>query len=373
MEAMNEKLQKLKTDIIAIGRLLWDKELVSGLNGNISVRLGEDTILLTAHSTCLGLLQDKDILTMKLNGEVLEEGHVSSEKLLHTEIYKNFSEVQAVLHTHTTYTNAYFTVKDLFSPTTFEAKFYLGTVRSVPQLTPSVTDVAPVVERLRANNITVLKRHGVVAMGKDLFDCFLLIQQLEESIKVDAISRLYSQTSEASSSDQLIGHKSQVAGHRLPVTVHKSQVTSHRSQVSPNINHKSSSKPKKIQTKKYKLFSKEQIDEIVRLVNDDSKMKELGEKTQMTMDLAVKLDETAQVYSFSFQNGRINKVGRDPQAEFLISAPISVWKAVFNREIDPFVATTQKKMNLRGDFAKISRWYAPCSRIFELWQRVPVE
>ena len=46
--------------------------------------------------------------------------------------------------------------------------------------------------------------------------------------------------------------------------------------------------------------------------------------------------------------------------------PSNIWRAVFNREIDPFVATTQKKMNLRGDFAKISKWYSPCSRIFEL-------
>ena len=102
-------------------------------------------------------------------------------------------------------------------------------------------------------------------------------------------------------------------------------------------------------------------------------MKQLGKNTQMTMDLAVKLDETGQTYSFTFVDGYITDVGNNDKAEFLISAPKDVWRAVFNREIDPFVATTQKKMNLKGDFAKISRWYAPCSRIFELWQRVPVE
>ena len=102
-------------------------------------------------------------------------------------------------------------------------------------------------------------------------------------------------------------------------------------------------------------------------------MKDLGEKTKMTMDLAVKLNETGRTYSFRFENGRITNVGHDDNAEFLITAPENVWRAVFNREIDPFVATTQKKMNLRGDFAKISKWYAPCSRVFELWHEVPVE
>ena len=106
---MNEiAIKQLKTNIIAIGRLLWEKDLVSGLNGNISARVEGDTILLTAHSTCLGLLHEKDILAMKLDGELLEEGSVSTEKLLHTEIYKNFPDVLAVIHTHTTFTNAFF-------------------------------------------------------------------------------------------------------------------------------------------------------------------------------------------------------------------------------------------------------------------------
>ena len=43
-----DKINKLKKDIIAIGRLLWDKELASGLNGNISVRVDKETILLNS-------------------------------------------------------------------------------------------------------------------------------------------------------------------------------------------------------------------------------------------------------------------------------------------------------------------------------------
>lgn len=340
---MNENsIKELKTNLIAIGRLLWEKDLVSGLNGNISARVEGDMILLTAHSTCLGLLHEKDILAMKLDGQLLEEGSVSSEKLLHTEIYKNFPEVSAVIHTHTTFTNAYFSKHENFTPSTFEAKFYLGEVKSIEQKTPSVTEAAPVIEDLKNNNITVLRNHGVVAMGKDLFDCFLLIQGLEEAVKIDALSRLYD-TDAATAKNKPRPAKSKTSA--------KASVAA----------------------KKYKLFSEEQIKQIVKVVNEDAQLKDMGEKTKMTMDLAVKLNETGRVYSFRFQNGRIAHVGKDENAEFLISAPEKVWRAVFNREIDPFVATTQKKMNLRGDFAKISKWYAPCSRIFELWQKVPVE
>ena len=341
---MKTQFQDLKEEMITIGQLLWRKDLASGLNGNISRRIDKDTILLTAHGTCLGNLEEKDILAMKLDGQLLDAGSVSTEKLLHTEIYKNFPDAQVVIHTHTTYTNAFFLANETFVPRIFEAKLYLGEIKGIPQTTPAVTDAGPVVEGFKRNNIVVLRNHGVVAKGDTLFDCFLLIQALEEAVKTEAISRLFE--------GQL--RRSAKASVGVPTDIEDG--ASGGSVV-----------------KKYKLFSQEQINDIVKLVNDDAQMKDLGEKTKMTMDLAVKLNETGQTYSFRFENGRIANVGHDDNAEFLITAPESVWRAVFNREIDPFVATTQKKMNLRGDFAKISKWYAPCSRLFELWQYVPVE
>jgi len=166
----------------------------------------------------------------------------------------------------------------------------------------------------------------------------LLIQCLEDAVKIDTISQIYKQEGSKPA-------KKEKAKKEAPAK----------------------------KNKRFALFSKEQIDEIVRVVNADRQLQDLGEKTNMNMDLGVLLNETGQVYSFKFEKGRITKVGNEDDVEFLISAPEKIWRAVFNQEIDPFVATTQKKMNLRGDFAKISKWYAPCSRIFQLWAEVPVE
>lgn len=338
---------RLKKEILEIGQLLWEKDLASGLNGNISARMDRDTMLLTATQTCLGRLTPADVLVMKFDGTLWEEGQVSTEKLLHMEIYKNFPDIRAVVHTHTPYTNGYFMANETLAPSTFESRFYLGEVKAIAQQTPSVTDTQPVIGILKSNNIVVLKNHGTVAVGKSLFDCFLLIQVLEDAVKVDAISRLYKNNGRTAG----MIPASPAGGHESPQPLSMDAEA----------------------TKRYKLFSKEQIDTIVQLVNEDSQLKELGEKTNMTMDLAVKLNETGQIYSFHFEKGRITNIGHDEAVEFLISAPENIWRAVFNREIDPFVATTQKKMSLRGDFARISRWYAPCNRIFQLWQSVPVE
>jgi putative sterol carrier protein len=302
---------------------------------------------------------------INISGEVLGEGKASSEKLMHTEIYKNIPEVQAVVHTHPTYTNGFFLANTSFTPKTFEAKFYLGEVRSIEQTTPSVTDTAPVIKELKTNNIVILRNHGVVAVGPDLFHAFVLVQELEEQVKTDLIAGHYFK-------DPVILSKGPHAGHSQVAPKDLNKINSLKDS-SPSAQNDNTLKNDGAVQKKYKLFSKEQIEEIVRLVNTDAQMQELGRKTAMNMDLAVCLQETGDIYSFKFENGRITKTGHDAQAEFLITANESIWRAVFNREIDPFVATTQKKMNLRGDFARISKWYAPCSRIFQLWTKVPVE
>ncbi len=334
-------VQNIKKEMISTGCLLWEKDLASGLNGNISVRLDDRTVLLTAHGTCLGRLADSDILKMGVDGTLLEKGRASTEGSLHTQIYKNFPEIEAIVHTHTDYINAYFLENDAFVSEVFESKIFLGEIRAIKQETPSVTDVRP----LKKSHIVVLQNHGVLAVGENLFDCFLLVQGLESAVKVEALARLFRSDVERSALNDK----------------RESGVIAGCGEASSSDN------------KVYRLFSNEQIDAIVKLVNADAAMGELGLKTDMTMDLAVKMNETGQVYSFKFEKGRITKVGSDANVEFLISAPEAVWRAVFRREIDPFVATTQKKMDLCGDFARISKFYAPCNRLFDLWTNVKIE
>ncbi|MEW5759000.1 MAG: class II aldolase/adducin family protein [Candidatus Omnitrophota bacterium] len=324
-------MDDIKQNIIRIGSLLWGKNLVCGRSGNISAK-DNDSVFITTHDSSLGELFDNDIAKINLSGELLDgKKNPTSELSLHLGIYKNI-DTNCVVHSHSPKVVAYFSVNDKITPLTFETKLYVGDVPVIEQLTPTVSDINPVIEALKKSNIVVLKNHGVVAIGKTLKDAFYLIQILDEMVEMDIIKKLYSNQGQAKETVQ-----------------------------------------KNISTKRYELFSKEQIDEIVRLVNTDDKFQSEGKRTNLTLNLAVKLDEDNKVYSFEFREGKIINVGDDEKVEFLISGPKSYWKMIFNRELDPFVATTQKKLKLQGDFAKISRWYAQFARLFELWQNVPVE
>ena len=52
----------MKNKIIEIGKLLWDKGLVTGFNGNISARVDANTLLITATGTSLGSLKLQDVI-----------------------------------------------------------------------------------------------------------------------------------------------------------------------------------------------------------------------------------------------------------------------------------------------------------------------
>ena len=122
------------------------------------------------------------------------------------------------------------------------------------------------------------------------------------------------------------------------------------------------------------MFSDEHIKTIVDLVNQNEDFLKQAKSMALKTKLAVKMEETGKVFCFAFDDGRITDVGNsEKDAEFVITGSAQNWRKIFNRELDPFVATTQKKLILKGDFGKISRWYSPFNKLFEVWRRVGVK
>ncbi len=336
--SLNNPMEHIIDRIIEVGKWIWDKDLSGGMSGNVSVRVSDTVLLITGRATCLGMLKTEDVCTIGLDGKPLVKGFIpSSETPFHTSVYKAL-DAKAVVHVHPTFINGYFAVCDKISFDTFETRLTLGDIPVIDQKTPTITDITPVIEALKKSNIVVLKHHGVVAIGETLKDAFFLVQTLEEAVKIACIKEIFSKKSVSGAQDKSAREVSGPAGP------------------------------------KYQLFSEGQIKEIVRLVNADEKFRRLATETSLETKLAVVLDETGQTYCFHFSKGQIKGYTMSTnEAEFVISGKLEYWRAIFNRQLDPFAATTQKKLKLKGDFAKISRWYVPFNRLFDLWTAVGVE
>lgn len=322
-----------KKEIINWGRELYLRHLASGSSGNISMKLSADSLLITAHDAYLGFLSESDVVLTDSRGMPVEKDAASStETPLHVNIYKEI-DTACVIHSHPPYTNAFFANFRRLEMFTFEVRLYLGDIPVIPQETPAVTDIKPVIEALKRSNIVILKNHGVAAIASNLRQAFAYIDYVEELSKTNLAFK---------------------GGKDFSLKEAKDE---------PNVN-----------TKKYKMFSKEHVEEIVRLVNADPDIRAKGRELSMTTNMAVKLDETGEIFNLHFKDGVVENITYDEiGAEFIISGSGQYWRMIFNRQLDPFAATTQKKLKLKGDFARISRWYAPCSKIFEVWKQVPVD
>ena len=166
------------------------KGFVTVRSGNISCRIDPKKILITAHDSYLGHLEEEDILLIDPAGGILEgTEEITSEKSLHLDIHNKFNDLRVVLHAHPPYTVAFFHYFDSLDIFSFEAEFYLGNIKVIPQVSPTVTDTKPVVEAFQNSNIAVLKDHGVVSVGKDFKEPFSLIELLEEQAKVNLTVR----------------------------------------------------------------------------------------------------------------------------------------------------------------------------------------
>lgn len=327
--------KSLRAEMIDLGKRLYDLRLVVARAGNLSARVDEKNILVTATGASLGSLTPEEVIRVDLtNEEDCRNPRLSSEFPLHSLIYKNLN-TKAVIHCHPTLINAYFAVSSDLKALTFETKLYLGDIPVITQDTPAITKPELVVEALKNNNLAVIKNHGVVAIGDNFCSALYLIESLEEAVKALAVARLFKK-------DLLDVLDKEI-------------------------------KESLAQDKSYLIFSPEHIQAIVTLVNQDDLILKKGQELDLSTRLAIKMDGNNNVYKFNFEKGKITKLEFDEDAPFVISAPLNVWEAVFLGKLDPFVATTQGKMKLKGELGKLSRWYVPFSRLFELFRQVKIK
>ena len=98
------------SEIINVANEIYEKGLVSGKAGNISKRIKGSTgdiVAITPTLKSLSNLNEEDIVLVDMDGNILTKGNPSSEINMHLEIYKRRSDVNAIVHTHSTYATGF--------------------------------------------------------------------------------------------------------------------------------------------------------------------------------------------------------------------------------------------------------------------------
>lgn len=178
--------------ICEIGRRMYAKDIVAANEGNLSIRLG-DRLVATPTGVCKGFLNPDDLAVTDLEGRQLEgDRKVSTEILMHVEVYRLREDVQAVCHGHPVYATAHAVAGiPLTAALMPEVVVTLGCVPVAPYGTPSTQELAAsLAELARRHDAVLLANHGAITYDRDLEKAFFKMEILEHYAKITILTKV---------------------------------------------------------------------------------------------------------------------------------------------------------------------------------------
>jgi len=174
-------------------RQLAARGLIAGRDGNLSVRLGRERVLVTPSGFIKSLVTPADMVEVDFAGKPRGRGprKPTSELELHLRILRHRPDVQAVVHAHppaaTGFAVAGETIPGNLLP---ELIFVVGSVALVPFGMSGTSELGDrVVPYLDAHDALLLANHGAVTLGRTLDEAWIRMESLEHSARIILAAR----------------------------------------------------------------------------------------------------------------------------------------------------------------------------------------
>lgn len=181
-----------RNEIVEIGKRLHAKNYVAANDGNISMRLSYNEIMITPSGVSKGYMDSADMIVVDLSGNVIQGSKVpSSEIKMHLAVYQERGDVKAIVHAHpqkaTAFAVARIPIDKIALP---EVVFSLGMVSLAEYGTPT-TPALPrkVVDKICGADALILENHGALTVGKDLMDAYYKMETLEHFCSIILYAR----------------------------------------------------------------------------------------------------------------------------------------------------------------------------------------
>lgn len=182
----------MKNHIVSIGRRLSERGLVAGTDGNISVRLETDRIMITPAGKAKGYLNSDDMVIVDSNGKKIQGAlSPSSEMAMHLFVYKNRPEVSACVHAHPPHATAFAVAGiDLQNDILPEVVVFVGGI-PLTDYAPPGTDAVPraLEPHIEKCNAFLLRNHGLLTIGRTLEEAWCRLETVEHYSKILHLAR----------------------------------------------------------------------------------------------------------------------------------------------------------------------------------------
>jgi L-fuculose-phosphate aldolase len=187
------KEKKHRDDIVRFGRMLHEHGYVAAMDGNLSVRLDDDRILVTPTCVSKGAMRPSDMVIVNMNGtRVAGRRNVTSEIGMHLLIYRIRPDIQAIVHAHPpTATGFAAAGMALTEPLVCEVVMGLGCIPLARYGTPGTSELAQTLEPFVPNYDAILmSNHGVVTYGDTLEHAYMKMETVEHFAEIALVTHL---------------------------------------------------------------------------------------------------------------------------------------------------------------------------------------
>jgi L-fuculose-phosphate aldolase len=191
---------------------MYRRGLVGAYSGNTSLRLSgsgaEGLLLVTPTHHPYYRMQPDELVVVDLDGNPVSKGGMrpSSETQLHLEIYRNRSDVRAVVHTHSIYASVAAVVGRDIPPLIDEMLLTIGGPVKVSKYAfPGTQDLAEeAYAALADRNAALLRNHGVVGVGPDIWEALEVCDLVERLANIFVLARNFGPRAGASLPDDAV-------------------------------------------------------------------------------------------------------------------------------------------------------------------------
>jgi ribulose-5-phosphate 4-epimerase/fuculose-1-phosphate aldolase len=186
----NQSVGISKADFCRFCSTLYQRHLVSGSGGNLSVRVGEK-IFETPSGCSLRNLEPERVVTVNQRGDLLDGAEPTKDVVMHLGIMGERPDICVVCHVHGASIIAASTLlvpgHDALPPLTPGFVFFAHPLAMLPFLVPGSEALAQATTETFRNpecSALLLQSHGLVTVGRDFEEAFNVAEEVEEATRI---------------------------------------------------------------------------------------------------------------------------------------------------------------------------------------------
>ncbi len=209
--------RELRAEIVRVCRRLWEAGLIAGPDGNVSVRLPDDRVLVTPSGISKVDVTPEQLAVLTLDGgQVAGPLRASSEVKMHLRVYRRRADVRAVVHAHPPTATAFAVAgEDFMAPVLPEVILQMGGVPLVPYATPGTDAVPDGLEPFLArHDAFLLANHGATTVGATLREAHQRMESLEHAARIIAAARALGRVNELTDQQARALHEAREGARR---------------------------------------------------------------------------------------------------------------------------------------------------------------